>query len=106
MREGRFREELYVETELRGMVSFFVVDGHPDTGRFTEESLRRLKEGMHFGDCAVGNEKVRNLRRLRRLRRLLPCALQLLEAAALPPPPAALRDARITFKYARCTHHS
>ena len=57
MRVGRFREELYVETELRGMVSFFVVDGHPDTGRFTEESSRRLKEGMHFGDCAVGNEK-------------------------------------------------
>ncbi len=59
---GRFREELYVETEVSGSVQFVVVQGHPDKAVVHGDTLALFERGVNFGPCPVGSETRRTLR--------------------------------------------
>lgn len=59
---GRFREELYVETEVSGSVQFVVVQGHPDKAVLHGDTLTSFRRGVDFGACPVGSEMRRTLR--------------------------------------------
>ena len=53
---GRFRDELFIETEVSGSVQFVVIQGHPEKAVLHGNTLDAFRAGVDFGACAVGSE--------------------------------------------------